>query len=57
MSELMTNESLRKRFRLSETRRAVASQVIAAAQEEGLIKPDERVGRSRKYARYLPFWA
>jgi hypothetical protein len=25
--------------------------------DTGLIKPDEKVGASRKYARYLPFWA
>jgi hypothetical protein len=57
MSERMTNESLRERFHLPESRRAIASQVIAATMETGLIKPDERVGSSRKFARYLPFWA
>ncbi len=36
---------------------AIASQIIAAAIKAGLIKPDESVGKSRKYARYLPFWA
>jgi ATP-dependent DNA helicase RecG len=57
MSERMTNESLRERFHLPETKRAIASQVIAATIEGGLIKADEKVGGSRKYARYLPFWA
>ena len=57
MSERMTNESLRQRFHLPETKRAIASQIIAATIEVGLIKADERVGSSRKYARYLPFWA
>jgi len=57
MSERMTNESLRERFHLPESRRATTSQVIAATMEAGLIKPDEKVGGSRKYARYLPFWA
>jgi len=33
------------------------TQVIAAIIEAGLIKPDESVGGSRKFARYLPFWA
>jgi DNA-binding transcriptional regulator YhcF (GntR family) len=33
------------------------SQAIAATIEAGLIKPDEKVGSSRKYARHLPFWA
>ena len=57
MSERMTNESLRQRFHLPESKRAIASQVIAATMEAGLIKADEKVGSSRKYARYLPFWA
>ena len=57
MSERMTNQSLRERFGLSESKSAIVSQVIAAAAEAGLIKPDERVGTSRRFARYLPFWA
>jgi len=57
MSERMTNQSLRERFRLPESKSAIASQVISATIEAGLIKPDEKVGTSRKYARYLPFWA
>ena len=36
---------------------AIISQIIAATTEAGLIKPDEEVGTSRKFARYLPFWA
>ena len=40
-----------------ENKTAVASQAIGATIEAGLIKLDERVGSSRKYARYLPFWA
>jgi len=38
-------------------RGAIISQIISAAIEAGLIKPDEKVGTSRKFARYLPFWA
>jgi ATP-dependent DNA helicase RecG len=57
MSERMTNQSLRERFHLPENKSAITSQVIAATIEAGLIKPDERVGTSRKFARYLPFWA
>jgi len=57
MSERMTNQSLRERFHLPESKSAVVSQVISATIETGLIKPDEKVGSSRKYARYLPFWA
>ena len=57
MSERMTNQSLRERFKLSESKSATVSQVIAAATEAGLVKPDEKVGGSKKFARYLPFWA
>jgi len=57
MSEKMSNRSLRGRFDLPEKKSALVSQVINAALEAGLIKPDEAVGASRKYARYLPFWA
>ena len=57
MSEMMTNQSLRERFHLPVSKSAVVSQVISATIETGLVKPDEKVGASRKYARYLPFWA
>ncbi|WP_139559487.1 hypothetical protein [Methylotetracoccus oryzae] len=57
MSERMTNQWLRDRFRLAEDKAAIASQVIAAAIEAGMIKLDESLGTSRKFARYLPFWA
>ncbi len=57
MSERMTNQSLRKRFGISESKSAIISQVIAATIETDLIKLDERVGNSRRFARYLPFWA
>ena len=57
VAERMTNQSLRERFRLSEDRSSSVSQVIAASIEVGLIKLDERIGTSRRFARYLPFWA
>ena len=57
MSERMTNQSLRERFHLPESKSASVSQVIAATIEAGMIKLDQKVGGSRKYARYLPFWA
>lgn len=57
MSERMTNQSLRERFHLPESKSAIISQIIAFSIEAGAIKPDEKVGTSRKFARYLPFWA
>ncbi|MGH9930562.1 MAG: ATP-binding protein [Pyrinomonadaceae bacterium] len=57
MGEQMTNQSLRERFHLPEAKSAIVSQIIAATQDAGLIKADERAGGSRKFARYTPFWA
>jgi ATP-dependent DNA helicase RecG len=57
MNEKMTNQSLRERFGLSENKSAIVSQVITATIEAGQIKPDDVIGSSRKYARYLPTWA
>ena len=49
--------TLRDRFHLPESKSAIGSQIIAATTEVGLIKLDEKVGTSRRFARYLPFWA
>lgn len=57
MSKKMSNESLRGRFNLPKAKSAIASQIISASIDAGLVKPDQKVGASRKYARYLPFWA
>jgi ATP-dependent DNA helicase RecG len=57
MSERMTNQSLRERFHLPENKTTVVSQIISATIDADLIKADDSVGGSRKYARYLPFWA
>ena len=57
MNEHMTNGSLRERFGLPQRKGAVVSQIIAATVDAGQIKVDDSVGGSRKYARYLPFWA
>jgi predicted HTH transcriptional regulator len=57
MAERMTNQSLRERFHLPEAKSAIVSQIISASIEAGAVKLDEKVGASRKFARYLPFWA
>ena len=53
----MSNQSLRARFGVSESKAATVSLVIGAAKEAGLIKTDESDTSSTRYARYLPFWA
>lgn len=57
MGEQMTNQSLRERFHLPESKSAIISQIISATLDAGIIKTDERSGGSRKFARYVPFWA
>jgi ATP-dependent DNA helicase RecG len=55
--EAMTNQSLRKRFGLSDSKIAIASQIIKATLDDKLIKLDDASGASKKLARYLPWWA
>lgn len=56
-NQRMSNQSLRERFRLDESKTATVSQVIAATKDEDLIKVDDSETASTRYARYLPFWA
>ena len=57
LSRQMTNQSLRERFGLPGKSISTISQVITAAINSELIKLDPNAPNSRKYARYLPFWA
>jgi predicted HTH transcriptional regulator len=57
LSQRMTNQTLRERFGLGEAKQATVSQVISATIEAELIQLDASAGESRRYARYLPFWA
>lgn len=55
----MSNQSLRERFGLPDTKAkaVIASQVIGATKEAGMIKVDASETASTRYARYLPYWA
>jgi ATP-dependent DNA helicase RecG len=55
-NERMTNETLRQRFKLQESKGATASQIISQTVEAGLIKIDPSVRGSKRFARYVPFW-
>ena len=57
MIDPMTNQSLRERFGLPNSKSATASQIIAATLEAGKIRMDDAVTSSKRYARYLPHWA
>jgi predicted HTH transcriptional regulator len=52
----MTNQSLRVRFDLPDSKSSSVSQVINQAIEDGFIRLDESIGTSKRLSRYLPFW-
>jgi predicted HTH transcriptional regulator len=56
-NEAMTNTSLRERFSIAESNSAQASRIIAETVEAKLIKPSDPENKSRKLAKYVPFWA
>ncbi len=53
----MSNQTLRERFKLGEERAETASRIIRDCVEMGLVKPENPDSGSKRYARYLPFWA
>ena len=53
----MTNASLRTRFSISPQNYATASRIIGETLEAGLIKPYDPENRSKKHAKYVPYWA
>lgn len=55
--EKMSNQSLRDRFKLPEERAETASRIIRDCTDAGLVKLDNPESGSKRYARYLPFWA
>lgn len=54
--EYMTNQSLRERFGIEEQNYSVASRIIAETMQAGFIKDYDTESRSKKYAKYVPFW-
>jgi ATP-dependent DNA helicase RecG len=57
MNQKMTNESLRDRFKLSGSKTESVSRIIQVALERERIKLDDPKNKSKRYARYVPFWA
>lgn len=53
----MSNQSFRERLGLDESKMVAVSQIIGDAQEAGLIRLDDARTTSKRYARYVPFWA
>ncbi len=57
MGEKMSNQSLRERFKLPEARAETVSRIIRDSTDANLIKLENPASGSKRYSRYLPFWA
>jgi ATP-dependent DNA helicase RecG len=55
--EKMTNQSLRERFKLGGGKADQVSRIIREAVNAGQIKPDDPENASKRYSKYVPFWA
>lgn len=55
--EQMTNQSLRERFGIEEKNYPMVSVILADAKSEGLVRDFDVDSTSRKFAKYVPFWA
>lgn len=56
-NEKMTNQSLRERLSIDSRNSAIASRIIKETLQAKLIKDDDPTTNSKKYAKYIPFWA
>ena len=54
--EYMTNQSLRVRFGIEEQNYPMASRIISDTIEAKFIKDYDSESKSRKYAKYVPYW-
>ncbi len=57
MRETMSNQTLRKRFGLADERAETVSRILRDTADARVIKLEDPESGSKKYARYLPFWA
>lgn len=56
-NESMTNQTLRKRFGIDDKNAAMASRILKDAIKNKLIKEEDPDSGSRKFKKYLPYWA
>ena len=57
MNQKMTNQSLRKRFDLPDSKAEIASRIIQDTTREKLVKLEDPGSASKRYAKYIPYWA
>ncbi|MFA5027466.1 MAG: ATP-binding protein, partial [Candidatus Methylomirabilota bacterium] len=55
-NKVMTNTSVRQRFGIDEKNYPMASRIISETVKTGLIKAADPSNKSRRMARYVPFW-
>ncbi|MFJ7859859.1 ATP-binding protein [Peribacillus sp. NPDC097206] len=56
-SDYMTNQSFRERLKIPQKNYATVSRIIADTIESELVKDYDPESKSKKYAKYVPFWA
>ena len=56
-NDYMTNQTLRERFNIGKNSYPMASRIIADAIEAELIKDYDAENKSKKFAKYIPFWS
>jgi ATP-dependent DNA helicase RecG len=54
---IMTNQSLRKRLGVAKGNYPIVSRIIGDTLKADLVKDYDPTNTSRKYAKYIPFWA
>ncbi|WP_449436081.1 ATP-binding protein [Pedobacter steynii] len=54
--DIMTNQSLRERFGIEERNYSIASRIISDGIASELIKDYDADNKSKKYAKYVPYW-
>jgi ATP-dependent DNA helicase RecG len=57
MNKRMTNQSLRERFKLPESKSEAVSRIIRETLEAKQISQENPANASRRYSKYVPFWA
>ncbi len=55
--EFMTNTTLRERFKIDKNNSSIVSRLIASTIEKGLIKDFDPDGSTKKFKKYIPYWA
>jgi predicted HTH transcriptional regulator len=56
-NDKMTNASLRERFGIDDRNYPMASRIIADTVDAGFVRRSDPESKSKKHAKYVPFWA